>query len=299
MQQKRILITGAAGMLGSAFAEHLSASGHTVRALTHAALDVTNHEAVLGEADFKPEWIIHCAGIVNADFCEENKETCFLNHVGGTKNIIALAQSTGAKLFYPQSFLIFDGEENPIPETTVPHPLSVYGEAKWEAEQLIRKELPNALVVRMGGFFGGYEKDKNFVGKFAHFLKKSIEEHIAALPVGNRVWQPTYTKDLAKNSSLLLENEKAGVYHMASHGEASFFEVAKAMTEILGVNNKISIASSTEEYKEKAKRPVRAIFDNKRLREEGLDRMRSWREALEEYLSEEYFRKLIPNSSNF
>ncbi|OGZ47403.1 MAG: hypothetical protein A3J54_02345 [Candidatus Ryanbacteria bacterium RIFCSPHIGHO2_02_FULL_45_13b] len=292
--RKRVLITGANGMLGSAFAHHLSEKGYTVHAMDHAALDVTNRDAVLTEQDWKPDWIIHCAGIVNADFCEENRDVCFQNHVDGTKHVIELAKVTRAKLFYPQSFLIFDGEENPITEETTPHPLSVYGEAKWEAEQIVCKELPDALVIRMGGFFGGCERDKNFVGKFARHLKKSIDEGIQTIPVSDRVWQPTYTKDLAENCTLLLENKKNGIYHMASHGEASFFELAAAMVEMFGIGNKISITKMpANEYKEKAKRPLRAIMENKRLQEEGLDRMRPWRETLEEYLQNEYFQNLF------
>lgn len=281
-------------MLGSAFEEHLSQKGYEVRALDHSSLDVTNREAVLQEQEWKPDWIIHCAGIVNADFCEENRDACFENHVGGTQNIIELAHATGAKLFYPQSFLIFDGEQSPITEETTPDPLSIYGEAKWETERIVQRELPNALVVRMGGFFGGCEKDKNFVGKFARLLKKNIEEDVYTIPVSDRVWQPTYTLDLAKNILLLLGQEKIGVYHMVSHGEASFFDVATAMVEILGVGNKITITKiPTEEYKEKAKRPFRAVMDNKRLKEEELDNMREWREALEEYLDKPYFQELF------
>lgn len=293
-QKERVLITGAGGMLGSAFAAHLSQKGHSVRALDHASLDVTNRSAVLQEEKQKPEWIIHCAGIVNADFCEENRDACFENHISGTKNIVELAKITGAKLFYPQSFLIFDGKENPIMEETTPHPLSVYGEVKWEAEQIVCKELPDALVVRMGGFFGGCERDKNFVGKFALLLKKSIDDGVKQIPVGDRIWQPTYTKDLVENCALLLENKKSDVYHMASHGEASFFDVATAMVEILGIETEISITKvPARTYKEIAKRPQRAVMENKRLKEEGLDNMREWKETLKEYLSEEYFKKLF------
>ena len=292
--QKCVLITGAGGMLGSAFAEHLSEKGYLVRALDHAALDVANRDTVLREQEWKPDYIIHCAGIVNADFCEENRDACFENHLGGTKNIIELAKATGAKLCYPQSFLIFDGAENPITEETTPHPLSLYGEAKWEAEQLVRKELPDALIVRMGGFFGGFEKDKNFVGKFASVLKKSINENVRTISVSDRVWQPTYTKGLAENCTVLLENKKNGIYHMASHGEASFFELATAMVQILDISDKITITKiSADEYKEKAKRPNRAVMKNKRLQEKGLDRMRNWREALGEYLQKDYFQNLF------
>ncbi len=291
--KKRVLITGAGGMLGSAFTTHCMEKKYNTRALDHAALDVENRAAVRTQQKWSPDWIIHCAGIVNADFCEENRDACFKNHVEGTQHIVELAKTTGAKLLYPQSFLIFDGKENPITEETVPDPLSVYGEAKWEAEQRVRKELPDALVVRMGGFFGGEEKDKNFVGKFARHLKKCLDESIKEISIGKRVWQPTYTKDLAENCVLLLEHEKIGVYNMASHGEASFYDVASAMVEILGIDDKITITPSTDEYKENAKRPDRAVMENRRLQEEGLDRMRGWKDALGEYLSQKYFKELF------
>ncbi|TSC79485.1 MAG: dTDP-4-dehydrorhamnose reductase [Parcubacteria group bacterium Gr01-1014_29] len=292
--ETHVLITGAGGMLGSAFSDHLSEKGYIVRALDHAALDVTDRDVVLKEQEWKPDWIIHCAGIVNVDFCEDNRAVCFENHVDGTKNVVALAKSTGAKLFYPQSFLIFDGKENPITEEAAPHPLSIYGEAKWEAEQIVRKELPDALVVRMGGFFGGCQKDKNFVGTFAHILKKNIEEKNSFVQVSNRIWQPTYTKDLAENITLLLEQEKTGIYHMASHGKASFFEVAKAMVELLTIDNNIVVTEiPAHEYKEIAERPFCVLLENRRLRDEGLDRMRPWEEALRDYLSNTYFKKLF------
>lgn len=294
MEIKRVLITGGAGMLGSAFTELLKEKGHTVRSLDHHSLDITHRENVLAEAEFKPEWIIHCAGIVNAEYCEENREDCFRVHVEGTKHVIELAERTEAKLFFPQSFLIFDGDANPIVEETLPYPLSVYGEAKLQAEEEIKKALPDALIVRMGGFFGGEEKDKNFVGIFTRILKKKLEAGEKTALGGVRVWQPTWTKELAANTLLLLESEKTGIYHMASHGEASFYDIAVLIVETLGLAGKITIEPAPPyAFKEKGKRPERAVMENKRLKEEGLDRMREWEESLREYLKRPYFQEMF------
>ena len=299
-KKKNILITGAGGMLGSAFAEILIQKGYSVRALDHTDLDVTDRAAVLAEAEHAPDWIIHTAGIVNADFCEENRNACFKSHVEGTKNVVLLAKQTGAKLFYPQSFLIFDGAESPITETTVPHPLSVYGEVKWDAEQIVHAMAPHALIVRMAGFFGGDEKDKNFVGKFTNHLRKCIKDGTRTIEVGDRVWQPTFTEDLARNSVALLEEDKEGLYTMASKGEASFFDVATAMVDILGLGDKLEItevsaAAIEKKTNENARRPGYAEMENKRLMEEGLDNMRPWREALREYLDHSYFQEIFKN----
>ncbi|MBX4211195.1 MAG: NAD(P)-dependent oxidoreductase [Candidatus Yanofskybacteria bacterium] len=291
---KNILITGGSGMLGTAFTELLVGQNYQVRSLSHQDLDVCDLNGVLAQAEFKPNVVIHTAGIVNADYCEEHPEESRESHVGGTQNIVELCLKTGAQLFYPQSFLIFDGTELPITEETVPRPLSVYGQSKWEAEQLVKNKLPNALIVRMGGFFGGYEKDKNFVGKFAHVLKASIEANKKSLQAINRIWQPTFTEELARNSLLLLEQDKVGVYNMASHGSASFYEVAQLMLTVFGLKNRIEVEEvSPEHFNEKSKRPQNGTMENKRLAQENLDRMPDWRVSLTEYLRQPYFKNLF------
>ena len=297
MSKSNVLITGAAGMLGSAFSGEFNTEKYNVRALSHEELDVTDRDAVLKEAAFAPDIVVHTAGIVDADYCEAHRDECFAVHAGGTGNIIELCRKTGAKLLYPQSFLIFDGKEQPITEETEPRPLSVYGEAKWAAEQAIRDALPDALIIRMGGFFGGFEKDKNFVGMFARFMKKNIDAGNRSLVGTSRVWQPTSTVALAHNARILIEAGKSGVYAMASQGSASFFDVARAMVEIMHLENRMTITEvPSNHFKEKCRRPENGTMENRRLKEEGLDMMSEWRDSLAKYLSEPYFTDLFSSS---
>lgn len=294
MQKLKVLVTGGGGMLGFAFAKEFDTDAYAVRALSREELDVTNKDAVMKQSVFAPNIVIHTAGMVNADYCEEHRDECFAVHVGGTENIIELCKKTGAKLFYPQSFLIFDGKELPILENTKPNPLSVYGEAKLLAEEKIRAALPDALVVRMGGFFGGFEKDKNFVGKFAHFLKKSITLGQNTLPGTSRIWQPTFTDAVAENSRVLIEARKSGVYDMAGHGSASFFDVAETMVKLLHLEDQMKITEVSSDYfKERCIRPENGTMENKRLQEEGLDMMPDWKTSLEYYLAQPYFKDLF------
>ena len=76
----------------------------------------------------------------------------------------------------------------------------------------------------MGGFFGGEEKDTNFVGKITSHISKLIKQGEKKMEIGDRVWQPTFTNDIAYNSLILLANNKNGKYNMASHGSCSFFK---------------------------------------------------------------------------
>ena len=297
--EKTVLITGAGGMLGMAFAEHLSNVSDVVTiARSHSELDVTDLEQVMVHEVHDPDFIVHCAADVNAERCEENPLECRKTQVGGTKNITALATACKAQVVYPQSFLIFDGSEVPIIETSAPAPLSVYGKCKHEAEVGLRAALPQTLVVRMAGFFGGDEKDKNFVGKFIRHAISLIRSGETSYDVGDRVWQPTYTLDLAGNCLTLMAAGKSGVYNMSCHGQASFFELAVACLEELGLDRYLTINPTTEAavtVDERAPRPGLGIMENRRLSADGLDQQRPWRDALRAYLARPYYQNMKNN----
>lgn len=298
---KRILITGAGGMLGNSFVAVLDKYSPTdmfnvdVAALRHDQLDVRNREAVLSYHDWiKDGWIIHCAALVSVEGCASNPDLAKETIVGGTQNIIDLASLSGAGVLYPQSFLVFDGSDQPIPEEEMPRPLALYGQLKFEAETLVRKSLAKSICVRMAGFFGGQQRDKNFVGKIIQEISRKIKAGEPSISIGDRVWQPTWTDDLALNSLLLMGAEKTGIYQMACHGTASFYDLTKEIVKQLNWQDKIKIVKVSVEdvtSQELGKRPSRAELSCQYIREQGLDIQRPWAETLEEYLSDPYFNQ--------
>jgi dTDP-4-dehydrorhamnose reductase len=299
---KTFLITGAGGMLGRSFQEILNkfVDDCKIYALSKEELDVKNKEQVLSFQSLKPDFIIHCASksgnsINPVDYCETHIEESHDLYVNGISNIIELAKLTHAKLFYPQTFLIFDGKSLPITEDTQPNPLCVYGKHKLQG-QLLLNEITNSLIVVMGGFFGGRDLDKNFVGKIIPHIAHLIKTGVTSIEIGDRVWQPTFTNDLAYNILFLLENNKNGKYTMASHGKASFYELTKEIVSILNIKNKIKIipvSASKFSSKESAMRPALALIENKKLTQENLDLQRKWQDSLREYLSHSYFLNLF------
>jgi len=297
LNDQRILITGADGMLGRAFVAALGAHSPTTRifAETHSQLDVTDAERVAPWASERPDIILHCAGLTNADQCERQPELDRRVHVEGTRNIVRLAHAVSARVFYPQSVFIFDGSELPVTEASAPSPNFEYGRVKLEAERHILSMLPEPLIVRMAGFFGGDEKDKNFVGQFTRRLEEMLEGGVMDVEVGDRIWQPSYTLDLASNCLLLLALGRAGVYHMGSLGEARFHEVAQACVDSLGLAGRIRViprGARPFDDAEPARRPPRMVTRNDRLDAEGLNRQRPWRDALHEYLQRPHFDRL-------
>ena len=295
---KTFLITGGDGMLGRAFKAQLArhAPTATVHSLGKEQLDVRKPEAFAAHEPLRPDYVVHCAALVDADYCEDHPEEGRASIVEGTRNAIHYASRLGASLLYPQSFLIHDGEK-PIDESTAPSPLCVYGRLKSEAEALVLDQFDGSfLAVRMGGFFGGAQADDNFVGRMTPHLANLVREGKQSIDVGNRIWQPTYTHDLAANSLLLMAQQASGIYCMASHGRASFHELTVEIARLLGIDSKVHIGcvdASLLASKERARRPLRAEMTNRRLQAEGLDRQRTWQSSLAEYLSNPYFEELF------
>lgn len=291
---RRVFITGGEGMLGSAFREALALfyPTCTVIAPSRTELDVTDENAVLHYVDAQPELILHCAGMSLADRCEREPELARRVNVDGTKHVGKLALATGARVFYPQSVFIFDGMDIPVSEETLPAPHIHYGRTKLEAERYLLSTVPRTLVVRMAGFFGGESRDKNFVGQFVRHVESMVRDGVSTYEVGDRLWQPTYTHDLARNTLLLLARDCDGVYHMGALGSATFAEVAEACLAELNLDSLIRILRCPSERvsgHEAARRPWRMITANARLDREGLNRQRPWRQALAEYLARPYF----------
>lgn len=291
----RFLITGGRGMLGSEIARQISAlDGHQAKAPGREELDVRDKAAMLASAtDASEGWVVHCAATVDVEGCARDPLSARATIVDGTAHAIACAKAAGARFFYPQSFLTHDGALVPIPENEEQRPLSLYGELKLEAQRLVEDAFgESALIVTMAGFFGGEERDKNFVGKIIPAMHKAILDGKRSMAVGDRVWQPTWTSDLAFNSLHLILANSRGHYQMAAHGEASFAELAQEIVLALDWQERFAIEpvnAAEVAGNELGRRPDRAVLSCTRLRDERLDLQRDWRATLHAYLRHPFF----------
>ena len=296
MSRTPLLVTGGEGMLGCEIAR-IAQNGHQFEAKSpgRSQLDVRDPQAMSRMSDWVAGgWIAHCAAIVDVEGCARDPDGARRTIVDGAIHAAKLAADSGARLFYPQSFLIYDGEVNPISELEEPRPMSLYGRLKWEAEQEILARVDTPLIVRMAGFFGGASKDKNFVGRILPQIHAAVVDGRGRFEVGDRIWQPTWTRDLAANTVRLMQAGASGRYQMACHGEATFHQVAVEIAVAMGWQDRIEIvrvASTQVSQNELGRRPDKAILDCARLMEEGNDIQRDWKASLHEYLQDEYFNK--------
>ncbi len=292
LSNKTILITGANGMLGSGFVQILKylSKSNIIISTTRSQLDVRNKSHFNQYDNLDIDIIIHCAAIVNADYCEDNPDESNTTIVEGTKNVVAFAQRNKCLIIYPQSFLIFGNENEEVDEESNAVPISVYGQHKLKAENCIKESGVQYLILRLGGFFGGYSKDKNFVGKIVPHMFRISKSEIRTLQIGDRIWQPTYTIDIAYNVLLLTENEITGMFNIASKESASFFDVCEVINETLNLDLSLEKVSYLNvEKNASAPRPKKLLLNTKLLSKTGWNKQDYWDKSLIKYLDNTFF----------
>ena len=299
IDNSRLLITGATGMLGTAFLEVLrdwKCDLQNCLFLPKSRLNVAALDNFQPYYSFEPTHVLHCGALVDANFSEEYPQLAREVIEDGARNLEVFARSFNSTIFYPQTFLIFDGAEPIVDEYSSALPLNVYGNAKYRAEQYLLEKSPNILSSRLGGFFGGEAIDKNFVGKISREIAHLISINSSHLEIGDRRWQPTYTHDIARNILLLLARTRTGIYNIACESDATFFDVTQSIVDTFSLADRISIAEvgyHMVERRDKATRPASVYLSTQKLDQEGLNLQRHWKESLSEYLRSDYFNRLF------
>lgn len=219
----KILIIGASGLVGGNCLRYLSSQNHQCIGtyFSYPAKDTVYYDTLNidnpGNFDlnkFSPEVIIHCGALTHVDYCEQHPEESERLTVQSTHNVIEIARKFSSKLIFISTDYIFDGENGPYDEEAIANPISVYGQHKWDAEELIKKSNLPHLILRITNVYGDEERGKNFV---ARIIEQAIKgQHLTLkLPV-DQYATPINAHDIAKAINLLLKDDQQGIYNIAS-----------------------------------------------------------------------------------
>jgi dTDP-4-dehydrorhamnose reductase len=297
----RILITGSAGMLGSAVFPAFADAGHDivatdlqprdVRGLPMRRLDVRDATAVDASVEeVQPDLVLHLAAETDLETCEADPDHAFLTNTIGTHNVALAARRQGATVVYISTAGVFDGAktDGPYTEFDEPRPINIYGRSKLEGEAIVQRIVPAGFVVRAGWMVGGADRDHKFVAKVIDQIRDGARTIRA---VTDKLGTPTYTKDFAQNLLELVGTPFHGLYHMACIGEGSRFDVAREIVAFYGRGDvdviPVTSVAFASEYP--APRPRSEIMRNYMLDLRGMNRMRPWQVALREYLEDAEF----------
>lgn len=278
----KVLVTGVNGQLGYELVKELNNKGYTnILAVDKDEMDITNKDMVNKVIkNYHPDVIFHCAAWTAVDKAEDEKKACYNVNVNGTKYISEAAKEIDAKLIYISTDYVFDGSKEGLYEIDDEvNPKSVYGETKYEGEQLVRQNNLKHFIVRISWVFG--VNGNNFIKTMLKLAETRNELTVVADQFGS----PTYTVDLAKLLVEMSETEKYGTYHANNEGYCNWAEFAEY---IFKVNDKeVNVKHITsEEYPQKAYRPRNSKLSKQSLDDNGFNRLPSWEDAVERYSKE-------------
>jgi len=272
----RIVVTGAAGMLGCDVVTAAQQRGQEVLALTRADLDITDVVAVRGVV--RPgDVIVNCAGWTDVDRAELQEVAAARINAAGPGTLAAACQERGARLVHMSTDYVFSGTaKKPYPEDAPLAPRSAYGRSKAAGERAVRELLPDAgFIVRTAWLYG--EHGRNFVTTMMG-LERSRE---TVDVVDDQRGQPTWTRDVAARVMDVVELDlPPGIYHATSSDETTWFGLARAVFAAVGADPDRVRAARTKDFPRPAPRPAYSVLGHDAWGHVGLESMRPWGEAL-------------------
>ena len=244
-------------------------------------IDIQKEEETVTKIEkLRPSVVVHLAAYTDVDGCELDEERAFAINAEGTKHVALAVSRCQAKMVYLSTDYVFDGNKRePYLESDSPHPLNVYGRSKLQGEQYVQAWAKKTLIIRAQWLYGRY--GKNFV---TSILRQANEKKVLSI-VDDQIGSPTYTVDLAKAISVLIQFDARGIFHVANSDLCTWYAFGQTVLKLSGMDKVRVIPISSKELGRPALRPSYSVFNCQKLKRETGLALRPWSEAVRDYLT--------------
>lgn len=279
----RTALIGANGQLGTDLARSLRGE---IASFQRPLLDVTDLASVeRALAAVRPEVVVNAAALTHVDQCEKSPADAFAVNSLGARNVAIAAARVGARLAYVSTDYVYGASgavREAYCEDDSPGPVNVYGVSKLAGEHFSLAECPRSLVIRTSGLYG-HAGARGKGGNFVETMLRLGAQHGAVRVVSDQRLSPTSTADAARVIAELIGRGATGLFHVAASDHCTWFEFARAIFELAGVDVSAE-PIPTSEYPLPARRPAMSALRSVRLQRVGVQPCRPWREQLADYL---------------
>ena len=291
---KRVLVTGKSGQLGNSLqklvgdsvSSHGMTAGMTFTFVGRDELDLASSESITDF--FKDRYfdaIINCAAYTAVDKAESEPELADqINHLA-VAQLAEIAKQQTIPLIHISPDYVFNGQGfKPYVETDATDPQNVYGLTKLKGEQAIMASGCAGAIIRTSWVYS--EFGNNFVKTMLRLGKERDSLNV----IYDQIGSPTYATDLAQAILKVLlapsplmgegEGENVKIYHYSNEGVCSWYDFAKAIFELSGVECTVN-PIETKDYPTPAKRPHYSVMNKAKIKQQVNLAIPYWRDSLQ------------------
>jgi dTDP-4-dehydrorhamnose reductase len=278
----RLLVTGAAGMLGHRVVDDARALGHDVTGIDLPDLDLTDEDATIRRiAELAPDTVINCAAYTNVDAAEEHEELALAVNGDAAGNLARATAQIDARIVHVSTDYVFDGvKDTPWLESDRTAPLGAYGRTKLAGELQLAHAGRAGLefaIVRTAWLFGAGGPN------FCDTMLRLAAERDEVAVVTDQVGSPTWTGHLSPALIELAERRgDVGIFHGAGGGACSWNELTLELFERAGVSCRV-LPTTSAEFKRPAPRPAWSVLGTER--DPGVV-LPAWQDGVQGHLDE-------------
>ena len=243
----KILITGGAGVVGSALARHLLDLNYDVLCIDCMAardvvpLDLTDKvdlDRFLSECE--PQVVIHLAALKNISKCEQDPLISRVINYDPCEQIARYCASHGRRLIYFSSDYVFPSSRQAWSERSDPDPSVQYGKDKLDCENYIAANLNGFAIIRTAQVYG-------YPGDFPSKVGDALRTSGVFDAYDNLANCPTNIEDLLCMIEIILKRSLTGIFHCVGPELKSRYDFALSAAKAIGFPaaaiNRVSLES--------------------------------------------------------
>jgi dTDP-4-dehydrorhamnose reductase len=273
----RIAILGGKGMLGTDLADTCKRHGFDVKVFDLPEFDIRNSQQLKQAVD-AADIIVNCAAYTNVDGAESEAELAYQVNAEAVGRLGAIAKDADKWLLHISTDFVFDGRlDRPYVETDPPNPVNEYGKTKLAGEQLLGESGGRHCILRVEWTYGVH--GDNFVKKI---IQRSKTDKTVKV-VDDQIGSPTATTEVAVVICKLLPRKPEGIFHFASAGYVSRYEMAKFIFDKLSLDVNL-LPCKTGDFVSAAERPLNSRFDCSKIKNLLNEQIEPWQVPLERFL---------------
>ena len=267
---KSIYITGGNGLLATNLVQYLKLYKiklslrkyeNLIPKADYDLVDSRNYSLVKRKIlDFKPDVIIHTAGMTDIEKSEKFPKLAYESNVKYSRELARISSLIGSKFIYISTDHLFNDENRYNSETSLTTPLNIYAKTKLLSEKAVLKENKNSIIIRTNFFDWGPLNKLSFLDNIYNNLSVGKKIYL----FDDVYFNPVSIKSLSEVIEKLINIKKSGIFNVTSNKSISKFLFGQKIANIFNLDKNLIVPISIKD-KKLVIRPKNLSLSNKKI----------------------------------